>query len=170
MRRTRIRGKSLERRVLLLLTLVCCFAAAVRAEEPIPPTSEEHALIEKCLSPLPTKVQVAAAVVQGDSVRFLGAEKTAGGIRTLDNRQSVFEIGSITKVFTATLLAQQVVKGTVALDRPVQEYVPFPLKAPGRGGVQVALKHLGSHTSGMRHQPPGIGMRAMLRGHSKDPF
>jgi CubicO group peptidase (beta-lactamase class C family) len=134
----------------------------------LPP--DERALIEKCLLPLPAKVQVAVAVVQGDSVRFLGAEKTPGGIRYLDNRDAVFEIGSITKVFTATLLAQQAAKGTVALGRPVQEYLPFPLKAPERGGVKVTLKHLGSHTSGMIHQPPGIGFHAMIRGHSKDPF
>lgn len=160
-------GKRLRCLVVLGASLL---AWAAMAQEAAVPAPEERALIEKCLLPLPTKVQVAVAAVQGGSVRFLGAEKTAAGIRYLENRQSVFEIGSITKVFTATLLAQQVVKGTVALDRPVQEYLPFPLKAPERGGVKVTLKHLASHTSGMIHQPPGIGFHAMIRGHSKDPF
>ena len=113
---------------------------------------------------------MAIALVQGDSVRFLGAERMAEGIRYLDNRGAVFEIGSITKIFTATLLAQQVQKGTLKLDEPVRRLVLFDLKTPQRGGVDVTLKHLASHTSGMRHQPPGIGFHAFIHGHSKDPF
>ncbi len=134
------------------------------------PSPAERDLIEKALLPLPTKVQVAVALVQGDSVRFLGAERTAGGIQYIDNRESVFEIGSITKIFTATLLARQVQKGALKLDDAVRRLVPFELKTPGRDGVDVTLKHLASHTSGMCHQPPGIGFHAMIHGHSKDPF
>jgi CubicO group peptidase (beta-lactamase class C family) len=139
-------------------------------DRPTPPSAMERSLIEKALLPLPTNVQAAIALVHGDSVRFLGAERTAGGIRYLDNRGAVFEIGSITKIFTATLLAQQVQKGTLRLDEPVRRLLPFELKTPQRGGVDVTLKHLASHTSGMRHQPPGIGIHALIHGHSKDPF
>ena len=150
----------------------CCAAQGIpaTATRPSPPSAKERSLIETALLPLPTKVQVAIALVQGDSVRFLGAERMAEGIRYLDNRGAVFEIGSITKIFTATLLAQQVQKGTLKLDEPVRRLVPFDLKTPQRGGVDVTLKHLASHTSGMRHQPPGIGFHAFIHGHSKDPF
>jgi CubicO group peptidase (beta-lactamase class C family) len=134
------------------------------------PSAKERGLIEQYVLPLPSRVQAAIALVQGDSVRFLGAERTVKGLRYLDNREAVFEIGSITKIFTATLLAQQVEDGSLRLDQTVQDLLPFALKAPQRGGVGITLRHLASHTSGMRHQPPGIGFHAFIHGRSKDPF
>jgi len=134
------------------------------------PTDAEWKIIEQYLNPLPTKVQAAIAILGGDTIRFLGAEKTPQGVRTLDNRAVVFEIGSITKIFTATLLARQVQAGALRLDEPVQKFLPFVLKAPGKDGVDITLKHLASHTSGMRHQPPGAGFKAWLGINAGDPF
>jgi CubicO group peptidase (beta-lactamase class C family) len=144
-------------------------APAVATELP-GPSAGERSLFEKQLLPLPTRVQVAVALVRGDSVRFLGAERTPHGIRYFDNRAAVFEIGSITKIFTATLLAQQVQKGALSLDTPVRKLVPFPLKTPGRDGVDLTLKHLADHTSGMCHQPPGLNLHAILHLHPREPF
>jgi CubicO group peptidase (beta-lactamase class C family) len=159
----------------IVIRSLCCLllsvgigACAARAE-PMP-SPEERSFIEKQVLPLPTKVQVAIALVQGDSVRFLGAERTAQGLRWLDNRSAVFEIGSITKIFTATLLAQQVKKGSLRLDEAARRLVPFELKSPGRGGVDVTLRHLASHSSGMCHQPPGLNLHALLHLHSREPF
>ncbi len=144
--------------------------AASAAPANVAPSARERSLIETQLLPLPTRVQVAVALVRGDSVRFLGAERTPEGIRYLDNRAGVFEIGSITKVFTATLLAQQVRNGAVTLDTPVKRLVPFELKAPGRDGVDVTLKQLANHTSGMCHQPPGLNQHALFHLHLREPF
>jgi len=153
--------------------LICVTAALWAAPEahglPLP-SAHERSVIEKQLLPLPTRVQVAVALVRGDSVRFLGAERTPQGIRYLDNRSAVFEIGSITKVFTATLIAQQVRKGTLNLDTPIRRLMPFELKMPGRDGVDVTLRHLVNHTSGMCHQPPGLNLHAILHLHPREPF
>lgn len=155
---------------LLLLAVAARGAAVGVAAGDVLPSPEERAVIEKQLLPLPTKVQVAVAVVQADAVRILGAERTPHGIRYLDNRGAVFEIGSVTKIFTATLLAQFVQKGTVRLNEPVRRLVPFELKSPGRGDVDVTLKHLASHTSGMCHQPPGLNLHAFFHFHPGEPF
>lgn len=171
---SKLRWSSDIRRQFLCFLLMCIAADAVArmgvAEADVLPPREERILIEEHLLPLPGKVQVAVAIVRGDSVRFLGAERTPTGIRYLDNRDAVFEIGSITKVFTATLLAQQVLKGTMRLDEPVRLMVPFELKSPARNGVDVTLQHLASHTSGMRHQPPGINFHAFVHFHPGQPF
>jgi CubicO group peptidase (beta-lactamase class C family) len=161
-----------------IFAVLVCAGFSVAAAHAVPPadplvsapSAKERSLIEKDILPLPTKVQVAIALVQGDSVSYLGVERTADGLRYLDNRSAVFEIGSITKIFTATLLAQQVQKGTLRLDEPVRKLLPFELRTPQRGGVDVTLKHLASHTSGMCHQPHGIGFHAFIHGRSKDPF
>lgn len=74
----------------------------------------------------------------------------SGGVdtRALSPR-SVFELGSITKTFTATVLADMVVRGEVALDDPVQRYLPDHVTVPSRGGRTITLEQLATHTSGL---------------------
>ena len=56
------------------------------------------------------------------------------------------------------------------LDEPVRRLVPFDLKTPQRGGVDVTLKHLASQHPACAISLPGIGFHAFIHGHSKDPF
>jgi len=79
--------------------------------------------------------------------------KTALKEGTNVNENSVFEIGSISKVFTTILLADQVLKGNMALDDPISKYLPKGIKAPERNGKQIRLKDLASHTSGLPPMP-----------------
>jgi len=61
---------------------------------------------------------------------------------------SVFRIASISKPITAVAVMQLVERGLVALDDPIQKYVPaFPRKLQG----EVRIRHLLAHTSGIRH-------------------
>ena len=131
----------------------------------------EREAVEACLARMPAGIQAAIALVQDDGVRFLGAERTETGTRPVENKAAAFQIGSITKVFTAALLAREVVKGRLALDDPVAGRVGVPLKAKGRDGVAMSLGHLASHTSGIaHHQPPWLGARAWLRLHPNEPW
>ena len=60
---------------------------------------------------------------------------------------SLFRIGSVSKMFTATALARLVQDGKVDLEAEVQKYVPsFPRK-----GGPLRITHLASHQSGIRH-------------------
>jgi CubicO group peptidase (beta-lactamase class C family) len=62
---------------------------------------------------------------------------------------TVFEIGSITKTFTAALLADMATKGEIKLDDPVAKYLPSTVKMPERGGKQITLTDLSTHSSGL---------------------
>ncbi len=72
---------------------------------------------------------------------------------------TVFEIGSITKVFTALLLADMARRGEVSLYDPVAKYLPGSVRVPARAGRQITLTDLATHTSachaclGTWHQP-----------------
>lgn len=66
---------------------------------------------------------------------------------------SVFEIGSISKVFTATLLAEMVQDGTVRLDDPVQKYLPAGVHLPTRNGKVITLGNLSEQNSGLPRMP-----------------
>jgi CubicO group peptidase (beta-lactamase class C family) len=66
---------------------------------------------------------------------------------------TVFEIGSISKVFTSTLLAQMVQEGKVRLDDPVQKYLPASVHLPTRSGKAITLGSLAEQNSGLPRMP-----------------
>ncbi|HLY27198.1 MAG TPA: serine hydrolase, partial [Aggregatilineales bacterium] len=66
---------------------------------------------------------------------------------------TLFEIGSETKVFTATLLAFAVKEGKVKLDDPIQKYLPTGVTAPVFKGKNITLLDLATHRSGFPDQP-----------------
>src|SRR5436190_2949681 len=68
---------------------------------------------------------------------------------------TLFGIGSITKVFTALLLQDMVERGEMKLEDAVQKYLPESVKVPTYQGKEITLLHLATHTSGLprdRHQ------------------
>jgi serine-type D-Ala-D-Ala carboxypeptidase/endopeptidase len=68
-----------------------------------------------------------------------------------------FEIGSITKVFTTTLLALYAHRHVVKLDAPLQDYVPRGITVPSFSGRPITLAELATHTSGLPREPPHRG-------------
>jgi CubicO group peptidase (beta-lactamase class C family) len=66
---------------------------------------------------------------------------------------TVFEIGSITKLFTAILLADMVERGELALDDPIAKFLPSSVGLPVRGDQEITLLHLATHTSGLARLP-----------------
>src|SRR5262245_2607768 len=78
----------------------------------------------------------------------------AAGVLSLHTRveattDSVFKIGSITKIWTATLIQQLVTDGGLDLDRPVRDHVPgFRLSDPAATDALTA-RHLLTHTGGI---------------------
>ena len=77
----------------------------------------------------------------------------------------LFEIGSVTKTFTATLLADMVRRGEVALDDPVTKHLPPDVKVPTRAGRPITLVDLATHTSGLPGLPTNIAP-----GNIKNPY
>ncbi|MCP2323255.1 CubicO group peptidase (beta-lactamase class C family) [Hamadaea flava] len=80
-------------------------------------------------------------------------EETAGVLslhtRVEATTDSVFKIGSITKVWTATLVQQLVNDRVLDLDRPVRDYLPgFRLSDPAATEILTA-RHLLTHTGGI---------------------
>jgi CubicO group peptidase (beta-lactamase class C family) len=66
---------------------------------------------------------------------------------------TVFEIGSITKVFTSLLLADMVERGEVKLDDPVSKLLPPTVTVPSRNGRQITLLDLSMQISGLPRMP-----------------
>jgi len=64
-------------------------------------------------------------------------------------QDTIFEIGSITKVFTGILLAQAVLEGTVKLDDSMQVLLPSDIHAPTFEGTPITLLNLATHRSSL---------------------
>ena len=113
----------------------------------------------------------AAAGTRGDRADAASAAESVGRVAAPDARTLV-EIGSITKVFTALLLADGAVRGDWELRTPLRELLPPTAVVPTRGGREVTLQHLVTHTSGLVRSPFRFGLRenlAFLR-HGHDPY
>lgn len=72
---------------------------------------------------------------------------------------TVFQIGSITKVFTSLALADAVVRGELSLDTPLGAYLPDTAQ-DGRA-AEISLGHLATHTSGLPRLPGGLRRKAL---------
>jgi D-alanyl-D-alanine-carboxypeptidase/D-alanyl-D-alanine-endopeptidase len=98
-------------------------------------------------------VGIVVGVIDGQGRRVVahGALGEADS-RTLDG-DSVFEIGSITKVFTTLVLADMVERGEVALDDAVASSLPAGVTTPERGGRRITLIDLATHASGLPRRP-----------------
>ena len=81
---------------------------------------------------------------RGRVISFGFADKES---RTPVSSQTIFELGSITKVFTSTVLAMEVLDGKMNLNDPVAKYLP-PLKN-SKGMANVTLLTLATHASSL---------------------
>lgn len=104
------------------------------------------------------------AVVR-DEQTTLGFGRANEDGRAPDGR-TIFQIGSVTKVFTALLLADAVHRGEVALDQPVGSLIPGVAVHPQ--GRPIKLLDLATHSAGLPRLPPGLA-RQSLR-HRADPY
>jgi CubicO group peptidase (beta-lactamase class C family) len=142
--------------VALLLALISTFAA---------PQSARAASAKPSL--LPARVTQAAqsrvaageypalviAVVDGDKSHVYAFGKLADG--TTPDQDTVFEIGSVTKTFTATLLAEAVEAGRDKLDEPVAKLLP-DFTIPSRNGKYITLGNLAEQHSGLPRLPANM--------------
>ena len=97
---------------------------------------------------------VVATLDRGKTRVYTAGSSGAEGVKLDGN--TVFEIGSITKVFTAALLADMVARGEVRLEDPISKYLPASAKLPTRNGREITLVDLSTQFSGLPRLPSNI--------------
>jgi D-alanyl-D-alanine-carboxypeptidase/D-alanyl-D-alanine-endopeptidase len=98
-------------------------------------------------------VGIVVGLVDDKGIRIISYGKPNQNSDQTVNGDSVFEIGSVTKVFTATLLAEMVERGKVRLNDPISKYLPKSVKTPTRDGKEITLLDLSSQVSGLPRLP-----------------
>jgi len=127
----------------VLLTLTC----AAQATLPTEVVESIQKRVDLGLNP-----SIAIGVLDSNGVHYYSFGRTKQGGK-LVNEHTIYEIGSITKTFTAILLADAVQKGLVSLDDPVQKYLPGSVHIPKWEGAEITLGNLSDHTSSLPRMP-----------------
>lgn len=101
---------------------------------------------------------LAVGIVSGEDLIYsagFGVANRATGQAITDS--TLFQIGSTTKSFTATLMGLLRDEGLLSFDDPASAYLPSDLMGPYRAEVPpVTLRHLATHTAGIPRQPPTL--------------
>ena len=123
---------------------------------PVLSTSEIQELLVRRVHQQKQAVGIVAGAIEPSGRRVVAHGSPAqGDPRPLDG-DTIFEIGSISKVFTSLLLADMVQRQEVALDDPAATYLPHDVKMPERSGKAITLRDLSTHTSGLPRLPTNL--------------
>jgi hypothetical protein len=117
-------------------------------------TKKQSQLIFENSKTFPNQTQVSIAFINNGKVSYFGTKKNNDTISTIDNHKSVFEIGSVSKVFTSTLLANFVMDGKIKLNNNVNDY----LKIPFDNNIKISFINLSNHTSGLPRLPSNLDL------------
>jgi len=94
--------------------------------------------------------------------RVISEGHLAGDKRRQVDGNTAFEIGSITKVFTALLLADMAQRGEMRLSDAASAHLPRGVTVPQRNGRAITLLDLATHTSGLPFMPADARLRRFL--------
>lgn len=147
--------KAFVRLALIFCGISPLVATTIRAQSGFPADSAIQAIISNRVASRRTMGIVVATLELGKQPRIYTAGVSGVAGVPLDGN-TVFEIGSITKVFTNTILADMVKRGEVKLDDPVSKYLPASVHVPERNGKQITLVDLATQSSGLPRLPTNL--------------
>jgi len=139
-------------RLLALLVLLALLPAPSRAKEETDLQARVDALARPFVEGEVVTGMVVGIVKDGERHVF-GYGRVRPGEDGAPDGRTVYEIGSVSKVFTGILLADLVREGVVRLDQPVDELLPEGVRAPSRDERRITLRDLSTHTSGLPRMP-----------------
>ncbi len=98
-------------------------------------------------------VGLVVGIVKGEQTQVIPYGETIKGSGIPPDGDTLYEIGSISKVFTGVLLASLIQLDGLDLKDPLQKYLPTSATAPDYSGNPITLEHLATHTSGLPRMP-----------------
>ncbi len=127
----------------------------------IPSDSEIHKILVDRVGDPKLGIAIVVGVIDSNGRRVI----SYGSLARNDNRRldgdTVFEIGSISKVFTSLLLMDMVRRGEVSVNDPVSKYLPASVKVPERNGRKITLADLSTQSSGLPRMPTNFHPKDM---------
>jgi len=150
-------GKRILSAILALLLAGCATGSIFQLPTPaakpsrLPDQDEVKALLVQMVDVEKRVPGIVVGMIADDPQErwVVGYGRLSATDERIPDGDTVYEIGSITKVFTGILLAQAVLNGEVKLDDPISMYLPEGVTAPEYEGKSITLLDLATHTSGL---------------------
>jgi len=102
----------------------------------------------------PNKTQLSIAVLKNGKVKYYGIIIKNDTIKSIENQTKVFEIGSITKVFTSSVLASLVIDNKLKLSDFINDYYITSFN----NNTKITFLELANHTSGLPRLPENLDL------------
>ena len=143
---------NLAHRLLVFLLLLLCLAPSVFAQTE-PSDAEIKSILQDRVEKAKKTPGIVVGLVSDKGARVVSFGKPEETSATEVNGDSIFEIGSVTKVFTSILLEDLAEHGKLKLDDPIAKYLPATVHVPSRNGREITFLDLATQTSGLPRMP-----------------
>jgi D-alanyl-D-alanine-carboxypeptidase/D-alanyl-D-alanine-endopeptidase len=127
--------------------------AQAPAEKSFPSDAEIRRILADRVGAEDQGIGLVVGLIDGSGRRVVAYGSLAKDDKRPLDGDTVFEIGSITKVFTTLLLMDMALKGEVAVTDPIAKFLPATARVPERDGKQITLSDLATQTSGLPRMP-----------------
>ena len=143
--------------------------AQAPVDTPIPSDAEIRQILKDRVGSENLGIGMVVGVVDARGRRVVAYGSLAKDDKRPLTGDTIFEIGSITKVFTSLVLMDMVQKGEVSVNDPVSKYLPAAVTVPERNGKKITLQDLATQSSGLPVGEPSNADRSNLyAGYSKE--
>jgi CubicO group peptidase (beta-lactamase class C family) len=119
----------------------------------VPSTGEIREILVRRVDQQKQAAGMVVGVIEPNGRRVVAYGNLAKGDARAVDGETIFEIGSISKIFTSLLLADMVNRNEVTLDDPASKYLPENVRMPERSGKSITLLDLSTHSSGLPRLP-----------------
>ena len=147
---------------MILITTLALAVTLQQPAPPLPPDSTVRAFLLPRVASFPDTGRHGIGIVVG----LLDATGTRRIFAAGVDSAGVFEIGSITKVFTTSLLQDMVDRGEVHLGDAVSQYLPKSVQVPARGEHEITLLDLATQSSGLPRMPSNFTPRDSMNPYA----
>jgi CubicO group peptidase (beta-lactamase class C family) len=134
---------------LLLAGITLCVPAFCQ----VPSDAEIRKILADRVGAENNGIGIVVGVVDANGRRVVSYGSLARNDSRKLDADTIFEIGSMTKVFTSLVLMDMVRRGEVALTDPISKYLPDSVKVPERNGRKITLADLSTQSSGLPRMP-----------------
>ncbi|MDF1696530.1 MAG: serine hydrolase [Saprospiraceae bacterium] len=116
----------------------------------------------------PNNTQLSIALIDGDKIEYIGVIRKNDELHITENKNSIFEIGSISKAFTSIVFSHLVSEGKLSLEDKLSSVLPFEIEKAPKGLEAITLEMLANHTSGLPRVAPN--MIPVMMMNQQDPY
>ncbi len=136
----------------LIVAMVACSSAVAQ----MPADVEIRKILADRVGAADLGSTIVVGVIDAQGRRVVAYGSLAKGDARKPGGDTVFEIGSMSKVFTSLLLMDMTRRGEVAVSDPVAKFLPETVKVPERGGRKITLADLSTQSSGLPRLPSNL--------------